>query len=340
MSMYAGAPTALQMRGCLALTQALCPLASLSIRSCCGTVEKSRTADFFQGRIHGIDEFLFLSGTAEDDGTLSHKSTLATLTVRLVRRSSRTTSCPEETEAPDPRLERLSRRDKAKSLRCTPGWSSTSSTTRPSLGSASTVAQTLLSPSQLTTGSRLLQQHPDRLVRLSQTLGSWSLSCVALPPEPLPRVWRVPSSQSHRRRGDTNVVSMATTDSKLVRALHQRTGVNRHLVDSPGLLLEENPPCPKGSKPLPSPKSKPGGTSTPVPSGSSVAALTTSWPQERLGLNDHQTRTAVALAQLRVLSLRLLPSRSATPSSMSALLRWVASLCCADTTVVPLPGVS
>ena len=108
------------------------------------------------------------------------------------------------------------------SLRCTPRWSSTSLTTRPSPGPAAEVAQTLPSPSpsfggngpshQTTDPQSQQPKPPDGLVHtLPPTPGMWSLSCAALPPKPRRRLAPIPPERRHQRGVDCQLGSSAIT---------------------------------------------------------------------------------------------------------------------------------
>ena len=137
---------------------------------------------------------MFFCWTVKDEGTLSHKSKIRS--TYPARRSGPPApprslrdggqgwgACPGE-------------KKRKPSLRCTLRWSSTCSTTRPSLGSATEVAQPLPSPSQGFGGNG--PSHRTAASALSHpTPGMWSLSCATLPPEPRRRALRLPSSVSH-----------------------------------------------------------------------------------------------------------------------------------------------
>ena len=153
--------------------------------------------------------------------SVTNQRSLPNQCARQAKLSSRTTN-----EGPCARVGAPVQRDEAKaSLRFTPRWSSTSSTTRPSFGSASEMAQTPPSPSQdfgggdpshLTPGPLCLQPTPpDGLVRLSHQL---QVRCFLLVPRFLqshsgapcgssPRS-PIPLEKKHQRRVDGQLGSL------------------------------------------------------------------------------------------------------------------------------------
>ena len=157
---------------------------------------EERIHDFF---INQGEVYFFARQRMKERSITSQTTRYPTGAAGQAKRSSRTTSFGEGMEAPVPGLGglgRLSKRDTTKPLPAR--WSSTSSTTRPSLGSAAEAAQTLPSPSQafgrsgpshLTIDPQSQQPTPPGVVRpLLPTSGVWSNVMLMASWAPCPKV--------------------------------------------------------------------------------------------------------------------------------------------------------